>query len=435
VTHRNARREGEAGQAIVVMIGAILVTVAMVATIVDGGNVLAQQRVTQNGADATAEAGAVILAERLAGVAEPSGGWDLNVWTSINQVAAANGITIDAAYYTDICGIPLEADGTGAINVDRTENLAVALQVNNTTHVLPGGTATAPDCPNRLVGPVAGVLVIGRRDVPAYVAGAIGIPTFRVNTRATAVAGYLQGFCDASEGKFCTLLPVAFPVNTITCDGANDPIDTGDPWVFNTVYMIPLCNTESGNVGYIDWDPVSGGAGDVVCSIQTPDNPAIDLPSWQYVAQTGNSNGGGGSCSQTIEEALRDHEGETVLAPQFDLTCHPSGAQPDPDSSLPAVITAPNYGCPAGALGGGGAQIWYRFPSFAFIELCGPSVPGCQGHRAAYLQGNNSNVCDTGNGATSCIVGKFKHVMATGTVGAGVGSGTGNKAVGVQLIK
>jgi hypothetical protein len=431
----SSRREGEAGQAIVVMIGAILVTLAMVGTIVDGGNVLAQQRVTQNGADATAEAGAVMLAERLSGVTEPSGGWDVNIWSRLTQTATANGITIDAAYYTDICGIPLQADGSGAINVDRTENLAAALQVNNFTHVLPGGTATAPDCPNRLVGPVAGVLVIGRKDVAAYVAGAIGIRSFQVTTRATAVAGYLQGYCDASEGKFCTLLPVAFPVNIITCDGSNSPLDTGEPWVFNTVYKIPLCSSASGNVGYIDWDPHSGGAGDVVCSIQTPDNPAIDLPSWNYVAQTGNSNGGGGSCSQTIEEAIRDHEGETVLAPQFDLTCHPSNAQGDPDSTLPAIVTDPNYGCPAGALGGGGANIWYRFPSFAFLELCGPSVSGCAGYHAAYLQGNNRPVCDTGNGATSCLVVKFKHVMATGTVGAGVGSGTGNKAVGVQLIK
>ena len=79
-----------------------------------------------------------------------------------------------------------------------------------------------------------------------------------------------------------------------------------------------------------------------------------------------------------------------------------------------------------GGLGGGGAQIWYRFPSFAFLELCGPGVPGCNGKHAAYIQGNNSNICDTGSGATACIVGKFKHVMATGTVGAGVGSGTGN---------
>ena len=113
----------------------------------------------------------------------------------------------------------------------------------------------------------------------------------------------------------------------------------------------------------------------------------------------------------------------------------PTGAQPDPDSTIPAVITAPDYGCPPGALGGGGAQAWYRFPSFAFLELCGPGVQGCGGRHAAYLQGNNSAICDTGNGATACLIVKYKHVMGTGTVGAGVGSGTGNKAVGVQLIK
>ena len=47
----------------------------------------------------------------------------------------------------------------------------------------------------------------------------------------------------------------------------------------------------------------------------------------------------------------------------------------------------------------------------------------------------SDGICDTGNGSTACIVAKFKHIMATGTVGAGVGAGTGNKAVGVQLIK
>jgi len=79
--------------------------------------------------------------------------------------------------------------------------------------------------------------------------------------------------------------------------------------------------------------------------------------------------------------------------------------------------------------------MWYRMPSFAFFELCGPTVPGCNGLHAAYLQGNNTAECDTGNGATSCLIGRFMHIMATGTVGAGVGSGTGSKAIGVQLIK
>lgn len=429
------RAEGrESGQAIVVMVGAIVLALALVALIVDGGNVLAQQRVTQNGADAVAEAGAVMLAERLAGANEPSGGWDLNIAARLAQTATANNMTVEAAYYTDICGIPLQSDGSGAINVDRTEDLSAALQVGNGSHALPGGTATAPDCPNRLVGPVAGVLVIARKDVAAFVAGAVGIRSFRINTRATAVAGYLQGYCDATEGKYCALIPIAFPVNIQRCDGNNKPIDEGTPWVFNVVYKIPLCAGSPGSVGYLDWDPPSGGAGEVVCSILTADNPAIDLPSWQYVTATGNTNGGGGTCSMSIEEAIRTYEGQVVLAPQFDLTCNPAH-NGDPDSSVPAVITAPDYGCPAGDLGASGTNQWYRMPSFAFLELCGPAVAGCDGLHAAYIGGSSGGICDTGNGATSCLVAKYKHIMATGTVGAGVGSGTGNKAVGVQLIK
>ena len=39
-----------------------------------------------------------------------------------------------------------------------------------------------------------------------------------------------------------------------------------------------------GNVGWLDWTPPGGGAAEIVCSIiQTADNPAIVLPSWQYV--------------------------------------------------------------------------------------------------------------------------------------------------------
>lgn len=430
------RREkaGESGQAIVVMLGAILLAVAMVGTIVDGGNVLAQQRVAQNGVDATAEAGAVLLAGRLAGASDPSGGWDVNIAGRIAQVAAANNVTVRDAYYTDICGIPLKSDGTAAIFGNRSEDLTNALKVGNASHILPGGTATAPDCPNRLVGPVAGVLVLGDKLVATYVARAIGIASFTVTTRATAVAGYLQGYCDATQGKYCALLPVAFPVDQITCNGNNRPVDTGTPWLFNKVYKFPLCSNSPGNVGWLDWTPPGGGAGELVCSILTADNPAIDLPSWQYVSSTGNVNGGGGQCQMSVEEALRTYEGQVVLAPQFDLTCNPGQANP-PDSTKPAVVTAPNYGCPAGSLGGNGQNQWYRMPSFAFLEICGPAVTGCGGLHGAYISGSNAAECDTGSGATSCIVAKFVNIMGTGTVGAGVGSGTGNKAIGVQLIK
>ena len=136
----------------------------------------------------------------------------------------------------------------------------------------------------------------------------------------------------------------------------------------------------------------------------------------------------------SVEAAIRTYEGTVVLAPQFDLTCNP-GANGTPDSTKPAIVTAPNYGCPAGALGGNGQNQWYRMPSFAFIEMCSPAMAGCSGLHDAYISGNDSATCDTGNGATSCIIGKFVDIMGTGTVGAGVGSGTGSKAIGVQLIK
>ncbi|HLY14005.1 MAG TPA: hypothetical protein VKR24_06620, partial [Candidatus Limnocylindrales bacterium] len=54
----------------------------------------------------------------------------------------------------------------------------------------------------------------------------------------------------------------------------------------------------------------------------------------------------------------------------------------------------------------------------------------------AYTNGNNSSVCDTGNGATSCLVGRFVRIESSGTIGPGVGGGSGNnKSIGVQLIR
>jgi hypothetical protein len=432
---RSDRHAGQAGQAIVVMLAAILAAVALLALIIDGGNVLAHQRVSQAGADATSEAGAVMLAHRLAGATEPAGGWDANIAAKLTETATANNMSVGVAYYTDICGIPLQADGTAALDGDGRESLAVALEVGNAGNLLPAGAATTPDCPNKQVGPVAGVLVIAETVIDAYVARAIGIPTFTISTRATAVTGYLQGFCDASEGIYCALLPVAFPVNVIECNGSNKPSDTGTAWTWNTLVKIPLCNSSPGNVGWLDWSPPSGGAGELVCSILVANNPAVDLPSWQYVTQTGNQNGGGGACGMSVEDAIRTYDGKVVLVPQFDLTCNPAVNQGDPDSSMPAVVTAPNYGCPPGALGGNGTNTWYRMPSFAFFELCSPATAGCEGLHGAYISGTNTAICNTGNGAASCLVGKFRDILATGTVGAGVGSGTGSKALGVQLIR
>jgi hypothetical protein len=428
------------GQALVVMVGVMLLSIALLAVIVDGGNVLSQQRISQTGSDSAAEAGAIVLAERLAGAVTPGLGWDATVTSKVQASAAANGLTIRNAYYTDICGIPLQTDGSAALNADGTENLAVAMEIG--TGSLPGGSATTPNCPALTVGPVAGVLVIGERNVGTFVARAINIQTITVTTRAAAVTGYLQGFCDASQGTWCAVLPVTIPAYVPFCDNRGDLNPSGDPWEKGVVYKIGLCGNDPGNIGWIDWHPPAGGASELTCEIVNPDNPAVILPSWQYVSQTGNVNGGGpcadddtGVVYSGVEEALRKYNGQIVLIPQFS----PPNCNPGPNESpaLDEVELETEYGCDPADQGASGQNQWYRITSFAYLQLCDPSMPECNGMEGAYIEGNNIADCEQGNGQTGCLVGKLVDILSTGTVGPGnAGSGTSDtKAIGVQLIK
>ena len=100
----------------------MVAVVLVVALIVDGGNAWAQRRIVQNGSDAMAQAGAIVMAQRFAGVPAPVGGWDAEVNAKIQASAAANNVANAVAYYTDICGIPLKADGTAALLGDGTED-------------------------------------------------------------------------------------------------------------------------------------------------------------------------------------------------------------------------------------------------------------------------------------------------------------------------
>lgn len=426
-----SRRRGMRGQALVLMVVGMVAVIGAVALVIDGGNAVARQRISQNGADAAAEAGAVIMAERFAGANAPASGWDTAVQNAVNASAAANGITVSAAYYTDICGIPLKLDGTAALNADGTYDYTTAQRVGSG---LPATSATTPDCPSRTVGPAAGVLVRAHNDVATYLAGAIGISSIGVDTQATAAAGYLQESCAAAAGNACSLLPIAVPVDIISCQQHNSVfVDVGNPWPVDgrTVSVIPLCSNSPGNVGWLDWTPPNGGTSELINTISRPNNPAIPLPSWQYVTSTGNPN------TNDLEAAIRAYDGQIVLVPQFDLTCNP-GPGNSPDSTIPAINTGDNYGCPPGDLGGNGSNQWYRMPSFAHLQLCISSDPDCAagGYQyGAYINGNNSEICAAA-GSTSCLVGKFESIISTGTIGAGFGGGQGYaKAIGVQLIK
>ena len=97
------------------------------------------------------------------------------------------------------------------------------------------------------------------------------------------------------------------------------------------------------------------------------------------------------------------------------------GAFGDGSQPLPPLERAAGHGC-AGTL-----------------RRCRGTGPGPvalpRDRCGAYIQGHNA-ICDTGNGATSCRVGRFVSIIGAATVGPGVGGGVGgNNAVGIQLIK
>lgn len=394
-TQRAAR-----GQALVVMTLALVALLGGLGLIIDGGNAWAQQRITQTGSDAASQAGAVVLARRMTGASSPALGWDAEVNSAVNRNATTNGVAVTAAYYTDICGTLLRPDGTRAAGTGDAALVGGG--------ALPTNSNTNPDCPSGTVGPVAGVQVAASRVFGTFVSRVIGFDSFTASTNATAVSGLLQGICAASEG--CVVLPVTTPATVVTCAGNGEAEPTSTVWPRNTRVIVPLCKDNPGNVGWLDWSPPGGGTSELIQSILTPNNPTINLPSWQYVTSTGNVN------SRGVEDALNTYAGQVVLFPQFDLTC---GSNPN----VSQVAVGPNYGC--SDIRGRGQNQWYRIPQFAAFELEG-----------AHISGNNRAACDTGNGATSCLIGKFVNFIATGTVGPGVGGGTTQGGlIGTQLIK
>lgn len=373
------RRHSAGGQVLVLFTLALIPIIAMVGLVIDGGNAFSQRRANQNGTDAAALAGALQIAENLPfwnkGLAGPNA--DADILAAVVSTATDNGVQTPVAYYADI-------------------NAAV----------LPGsprvGNGAIPDG-------AAGVQVAGSREFGAYFTGAVGIPTWTVTTDATAVAGYVQ---QVGRG---TVLPITIPVNVTICANNGDAtpvLDDGNPyqWPRNTTVIVPICKgPASGNVGWLDWTPPSGGASEIEAAIRHPDNPPIDLPSWIYFSQTGNTNRDG------IENAINDYRGQVVLIPMFDDTC----------DEYPGVGTNECLGDE-----GNGTKMWYHFPLFAAFRL--DPVKG------AFLNNKNPE-CEVGGNewdGASCLKGQFVDFIGPNvTVGPNPLPGSDFNLVGVQLVK
>lgn len=396
--HTATHRRDQRGQALTLMALGLIALLAMTALIIDGGNAWAQQRVVQNGADAASEAGTVVLMQGLAGATAPSSTisgtcptattdqWDLAVCRAVYGAAAANNITLTAAYYT---------------NPDGSQNLATV------------GSGAVP-------AGAQGVHAVGTKQFATYVARVIGLDTFTATTEATAVVGTVVSFCP--QGSICGVLPVTFPVSISTCDNTGAVQIGTDPWPVTSDFslgneaIVPLCKNGPGSVGWLDFSSIATSCSGTQLwqQIQNPCVVDLDLSGGGVWIQTtpGNTN------DTKVESAVNAYDGKTVLIPLFDGTC-----KTQPASGAKSA-------CTTGA--GVGNNTWYHIPTFQGFHL-----------DHAYIQGNNFPACNQGpggppvggNGGNGCLKGWFTNPSLNGKIHIGpVQPGT-NQPLGVTLIK
>ena len=381
------------GQILVIVAAGMVVLVAMVGLVIDVGYAWGQQRDTQNGTDAAAHAGAIVLLDRYAG-GDPDpgwgGSWDWGVHLAVQLAATENGMTVPRAIYTDWQGEPLDPE----VVVGPSD-----------------GLANPPDA-------AQGVAVEGRKTFEPFIAQILGFASFTANTAATAVGGNTPGPCEIEN---CVLLPIAFPSTMLVCsetghssEYAVDALGNLIPWPDNTPVIMPLCGGNPGSVGWVDWTPqtttdgcTGTGTAEIICHVEDPPLQDIAQPSWQLITATG------GPSSQDLENALNEYAGQIVLLPLFDSTCDEEPSNPELD------------GCPAEHVGGTGVSQWYHVPKpgFAAFRFDYP--------KGAYTNGNYSVPCGTVD-AQQCLVGTFVKYVSTGSVGA---PDPDSRDFGVQLVK
>ena len=408
-------RQSESGQVLVIVAMSMVILVAMVGVVIDGGYAWGKQRDTQNAADAIAKAGALKLTENLAGKSPAN--TDADVLDAMQDTADLNNVTMPTSFYTNFDGEMITNGGTP------TTNESAAVEV---------GSGSIPAA-------AAGVRAKASQSFETFLARVIGFDQFTATTDATARSGWLTGTCEGQAG--CSVMPVAIPVTQLGCDGTGQPApvtdEDGDKILWTApsadVVVLPLCSSGPGNVGWLDWTPdgqtpgCSGtGKAELACILLDPSNPNLRWPGWYYVPETGNPNSG------PMQDALDLMDGSIVLIPQFDLTCNtePSG---------PGITD-----CPPANVGGNGTNQWYHLAGMSSFHLCTDSGPDTAFNadcvaagfsNASFVQGNHASPCDTGNGSTSCFGGKFVVISYEGEVAAQPGVNSASSVPGIQLIR
>jgi Flp pilus assembly protein TadG len=365
------------GQILVLTALSLVALMAAIGLLLDGGNAYAQQRGVQNAADAAANAGADVLAQRLGGLATT----DADVSAAVSTISGLNATTA-AAYYTNVSGQPIDLSGN-------VVSASQAAPVGNPSNTIP---------PN-----ARGVHASGSRTFGTSFARVIGLNNLTAGADAIAITGPLVG------GQF---LPVVFPVNITDCSG-NGSLGAGETeWITSAPgtppahpvgqeYIIPLCKTGGGSFMVLDFDP------SMTCAEEVIDPPAVQFTTFPTLVDSDNGN----NCAKPIADAVNANlHYHTILVPICDQSC----------------VTA------------GGSHAQYNIigiRGFFIDHMYDESNPNkisseCQAHNNADGQ---SMIPIAGNGSSSCLTGWFVTPIQTGTVGTGtINPGD---AIAIQLIK
>ncbi len=372
------------GQIIVIAAMAMIALIGGVSLILEGGNAYAHQRVAQNAADAVANSGATVLAQRLGGSTKT----DTDVLAATDALAAANALDSYVAYYTNVRGQLLSAGG---------------LIVTNPASASRVGPA---DGDNSIPPGAQGVQVGGSQSFGTTFARAIGINQFTASADASAVAGALTG------GEF---MPVVFPVSLANCDGTGATVVSDEPWRLSNPdpsnpaahpigqeYIVPLCKTGGGSFMILDLDPTKN------CYEEVIDPSSIQFNEFPVDVATDT----GDDCSKKIQDAVTDKglQGKIVMIPICDGQCSTSG-------------------------GSNGTYHIIRISAFYLDYVSysnSPNNSACARTTSPTYGTSLSNIVG-GNGSSSCLVGWFVRYVTNGPVGSG--SINNGEAIGIQLIR
>jgi hypothetical protein len=335
------------GQVLVIVALGMVAIIAMVGLIIDGGFAWAHQRNTQNGADAVAKAGTVVIQHYLAGDdPEPT---DWKVACAVEATATANRVHVEAAVYTDEVGQPLSPSVTvGAC----------------------GGTDPGTAIP----ADAQGVNARTSETFQTFLMPVIGFDDLTATASATAVVGVPEVLPGGA-------LPVTFPHTSMTCDSLDTEFtimedDEDGTWELfeiideadadsSNLAIVPLCDTGPGSVGWLDYECGQN----LQQSVEDPCEKFIPIPAW-ISTQTGDVN--------SLEDELNAYAGsfvgtaepeDAVLSvPVHDFTCNPDEAL---ENSQP-VTDCPSY--PDWSANGNNLD--YHIPFWVGFKL-----------EAAYVQG------------------------------------------------